>query len=122
MLYVGHFSFTQPRSDDGKDTLGHFAVIVEADSVEDALEACGERIDAAHESEELFSRGTRILVDGIVEMERVPPGGVLTGFAEATADRLLGSIDCTLPGGHEGVACYGVGDPEGGAEEPFREF
>lgn len=111
MLYVGTFSFEHRETE-----AGYFTCAVEADTPEaaaDALIACAK---ASGKRADLFDPGTRVYLDGFVELPAGLPQGVLFGFTKLQG---TGAISCNLPDPVDGVEGYGVAPDEGDVEPAF---
>lgn len=131
MLYVGHFSFDsrEPAAAIKETEGGSFTCLVEAESVESAVQKFSDLVISLGDSFEAFESVSGVFLDDIVEVKELPDQGVLTRFEERTADG-LGTISTTLPGvPPEFCVSYGWGredeadEDEGGhTVEPFVTF
>src|SRR5215210_588554 len=99
MLYVGHFSFDsrEPTAAIAETEGGSFTCLVEAESVESAVEKFSDLVISLDDSSEAFESVGDVFLNDIIEVKKLPDQGVLTRFEEHMADE-LGTISTTLPG------------------------
>ncbi len=131
MLYVGHFSFDsrEPAATIKETEGGSFTCLVEAESVESAVQKFSDLVSSLDDSFEAFESVGDVFLDDIIEVKKLPDQGVLTRFEERTADG-LGTISTTLLGvPPEFCVSYGWGREDQGDEdegeyvaEPFVTF
>jgi hypothetical protein len=121
MLYVGHFSFEGERPEHfliPGETAGWFTMLVEAESVDEALHKFGDLIESLDGRFEGFDHVDNIYLDDATEVRELPPEGVLAHWTEYPALDVRGSISTTLPPeAPDGVAAFELRSDEAG-EEP----
>lgn len=130
MLYIGHFSFEGPEPEFKAESRERewFTCIVEAQSVEEAVEKLRDLVGSLKSWFTSFEDVEDIYLDDITEVARMPAGGVLARFVHAYDDP-PSLISTSLPGvPSEFCRSYGWGqepdeDGDEGAEvEPFVSF
>ena len=123
MLYVANFSYTDEDADEDNYCL--MPCIVEADGPEAALDSLADLLNALHEGGEVLAGASAVFLDSLVEMGRVPEGGLITQWQRiAPTDEGLSCVTAALPEVDEdddGVMAYGF-EGEDGAQEPFLVF
>ncbi len=130
-MYVGHFSFDGQRKDgpEAGPVNGWFTCIVEAESVEEAVEKLEDLVTAAGGWFASFESVEEVYLDDVTEVEAVPGKGVLTRFTEYHGEPQP-SISTSLPNvPDEFCRSYGWGpeepnpdSDEGVTLEPFVSF
>ena len=131
MMYVGHLSFDGHRMNETvrERTRGWFTCIVEADSVEGAVEKIRELVIASKGLYVALEEVDDVYLDDVTEVEKVPERGVLAHF-EQTYDDPPSSVHTSLPGvPDEFCRSYGWhtgggdgDDADGEDVEPFVSF
>ena len=127
MLYLGHSSF-EGRDVEGPihgPRHGWFTCIVEADSIDPALERFRELLAGLKKEPDGFDSITKVYLDSCIEVKKVPTRGALTHFQEQHGEPTA-SIATSLPGvSEEFCESYGwAADDEEDVKtiEPFMTF
>lgn len=131
MMYVGHLSFDGHSMNETvrESTRGWFTCVVEADSVDSAVEKLRELVTTSKGLFVSFEDVDHVYLDDLTEVEKVPERGVLAHF-EHMYDDPPSSISVSLPGVPDEFCrsySWGIGDEDGdeaeGEEvEPFVSF
>ena len=130
MFYVGHFTFDGENPEDSPlagPTTGWFTLIVEAESVDEAVDKFGDLIESLDGHFEGFDDMRNIYLNDATEVRELPPEGVLAHWHKYPGDDARGSISTSLPPkAPDGVAAFewrsgeAAEDSEDGeAAEPF---
>ena len=118
--YVVYCRFDNPS--DTEALHYHFEYLIKAESADEAEAKCKKRFAALPtDGEKLFEVGTKIYVDYIIEIEAVPPEGVLLRWVRHRGEP--SRIYTSLPLGDGGgmLTSYTTDDPEKESSElePF---
>ena len=97
MLYSGHFSFDEVKTQD-TERHGYFSCIVQAATPELALLKFKKRIQTVKEDmkESLFENITAVYVEDLVEISERPEEAIITRF-QSSEGPFPKSISCSLP-------------------------
>ncbi len=124
MLYSGHFSFDEMRSD-RKARHGYFTCMARAENPTEALEKFRDRIVYLREEEKdpLFTGIVSVYVEDIVEIVNFPEEAVITRY-QSSEGQFPKSESCALPVSESKKirAFKWVSDPEKAKEENHQEY
>jgi hypothetical protein len=114
--YLVYCKFENPSD---AEAFHQFEFLIQAQSADEAEAKCKERFAALPtDGEKLFEVGTKIYVDYIIEIETVPPEGVLLRWSRHRGE--LSRIYTSLPLGDGGgtLTSYTIEDPDEEVSEP----
>jgi len=132
LLYVAHFSFDEIVVSTGsaKDGPyhGYFALVAEANDVEEALNKFKALIIRLHRDEDILDDVQQVLLDSCVEIRSIPNAGFLVHYAMIDGECLGGIFTSIRGASEEEATAYDIQSPDedGGVAtyniEPFVEF
>lgn len=131
MFYVGHFSFDGPEPEFKAESRerGYFTCLVEADTVEGAVDKLRDLVGSLKSWFTGFEDVEDVYLDDVTEVERVPSEGALARFVHTYDDPPGATVFVSLPGvPREFCRSYGWGEEpdedsdEGVEVEPFVSF
>jgi hypothetical protein len=91
---MAHFSFEEQSA---HPRHGSFTCLVDANSVEGSLDAFRGLVESLGKDPLLLQRGTRVYLDDLIRIKRVPEGGFV-GHLVAREGSLSPSVSKSLPG------------------------
>ena len=101
MFFLAHCTF-EDRGGEGP-THGYLTYLVKAGDVEAALEQLRARLIEAREEEGLFDGPARVYLEDLIEVRRLPPGGLIARY-QAYLGPERTSIFKTFPSGSRAAA------------------
>ena len=115
MLYIGHFSFDEIRSDQ-EIRHGYFTTVVDTDNIERATAEFKELIYSMKKTHDTFKRMAAVYLEDIIEFRHIPAKAIVTQIHTA-AGEFPETITHSLPGTiTPGIHIYGL-DPDVRANE-----
>ena len=116
MLYVAHFSFdtTVVSADSAEDRPyhGHFALIAEADDVEEVLNKFKALIVRLHRDEGILDGVQQVFIDSCVEIRTIPNAGFLVHYAMIDGECLGGILTSIRGASAEDATAYDIESPD----------
>lgn len=89
MIYLGYFSFDiEPSKEPGElePRRGSSTCVVEAGSIDDAIEQFTSLLHKLHNTEDLFDDVRKIYLLACVEIRSIPTGGFLAHYSECSGE------------------------------------
>jgi hypothetical protein len=124
-FYLGFFSF-EALDLWNKKIFGHFCCIADAKSPDEAIEKFEALILNPRMNGSAFSvnqkETTSVQIDGLIEVEKIPPKGSLVYIHDFYQADLMGGIFGTVPGGEDGLTAFDREFKEGEEVPPFLTF
>jgi hypothetical protein len=116
MLYVASFSFdtTAVSADCAEDRPyhGYFALVAEADDVEDALDKFKVLIIKLHRNEDILDDVQQVFLDSCVEIRSIPNAGFLVHYAMIDGECLGGIFTSIRGASAEDATAYDIESPD----------
>ena len=100
MLYIGNFHFFSNQQAEAEESRRHgeFNLIVEAETVNSAVESFLSHILTVRKSGEMLEGDCNIYFSNLIEMDRFPKSNAaMLNFKSVVGDPLIPYIGCTVP-------------------------